>query len=324
MNGTQNNPDGGPGNRPSAAQDGSPAGPARPSLKLRALVALFSWFGRAKPSTRLRAGAVLTWLTLALARRRQHIVRTNLALCFPQESRQTRERWLREHFRALCQSLVDRGVLWYGSRAAIEDMVTLSGAEEFLRLGREKKPLILLAPHFIGLDVAATRLTMESPTGATMYTPQRDPDVDAIVRAGRTRFNEVHLVSRREGIRGLIRHLREARPVYYLPDMDFGRDGAVFVPFFGVQAASIPATAQIARKWNTPVIPVIEFWNPETGRYHVEVLSALKDFPGEDTLEAATARLNRELEQWVLRCPSQYYWVHRRFKTRPPGEKKFY
>jgi KDO2-lipid IV(A) lauroyltransferase len=294
------------------------------ALKHRALVALFSWFGRVRPETRLRAGAVLTWLTMAFAKRRQRIVRINLELCFPEESAETRERWLREHFRALCQSLVDRGVLWYGSREAIEAMVTVSGHEEFLRLGREKQPLILLAPHFIGLDVAATRLTMESPTGATMYTPQSDADVDAIVRAGRTRFNEVHLVSRREGIRGLIRHLREARPVYYLPDMDFGREGAIFVPFFGVQAATIPATAQIARKWNTPVIPVIEFWNPQTGRYHVEVLPALQDFPGADSLEEATARLNRELEQWVRRCPSQYYWVHRRFKTRPLGEKKFY
>jgi KDO2-lipid IV(A) lauroyltransferase len=294
-------------------------------IKHRALVALFSWFGRVRPSTRLRIGAVLTWLTLIFARRRQRIVRTNLRLCFPNESQQTRERWLRQHFRALSQSVVDRGVLWYGTPEAIRDMVTVSGHEEFLRLGREKQPLILLAPHFIGLDVAATRLTMESPTGATMYTPQRDPDVDAIVRAGRTRFNQVHLVSRKDGVRGLIRHLREARPVYYLPDMDFGRDGAIFVPFFGVQAATIPATAQIARKWNTPVIPVIEFWNPETGRYHVEVLPALKDFPGDDTLEQATARLNRELEQWVLRCPSQYYWVHRRFKTRPDiREKKFY
>jgi KDO2-lipid IV(A) lauroyltransferase len=294
------------------------------SLKHRALVALFTWFGRVSPATRRRAGAVLTWFTLAFASRRKHIVRTNLRLCFPGETEATRERWLRQHFRALCQSMVDRGVLWYGTPETIRDMVTVSGHEEFLRLGREKQPLILLAPHFIGLDVAATRLTMESPTGATMYTPQRDPDVDAIVRAGRRRFNDVQLVSRKEGVRGLIRHLRDARPVYYLPDMDFGRDGAIFVPFFGVPAATIPATAQIARKWNTPVIPVIEFWNPDTGRYHVEVLPALKDFPGDDTLEEATARLNRELEQWVRRCPSQYYWVHRRFKTRPKGEPKLY
>jgi Kdo2-lipid IVA lauroyltransferase/acyltransferase len=307
---------------PADQAQGAPAG--KPGLKRRALEALFSWFGRVSPATRLRAGACLNWVTLRFAKRRQHIVRTNLQLCFPNESEATRERWLREHFRALSQSLVDRGVLWYGTPAAIEAMVSVSVPPEYQRLLDEGRPMILLAPHFVGLDVAATRLTMITPTGATMYTPQRDPDVDAIVAAGRARFNDVHLVSRHDGVRGLIRHIRAGRPIYYLPDMDFGREGAVFVPFFGVQAATVPATAQLARKWQLPVFPVIEFWDPATGHYHVEMLPPLADFPGEDSLEEATARLNRELESWVMRCPSQYYWVHRRFKTRPLGEKKFY
>jgi KDO2-lipid IV(A) lauroyltransferase len=294
-------------------------------IKRQALITLLSWFGRVRPVTRLRVGAVLTWFTLLFARRRRHIVRVNLRLCFPHESQQTRDRWLRQHFRALCQSVVDRGVLWYGTPEVIKEMITISGHDELLRLVQKKQPLIMLAPHFIGLDAAATQLSMTLPTSATMYTPQRNTDVDAIVQAGRTRFNDVHLVSRKEGVRRLIHHLSEARPVYYMPDMDFGREGAIFVPFFGVPAATILSTARIAQKWSTPVFPVIEFWNSETGRYHVEVLPALKDFPGEDSLERATARLNHELEQWVLRCPSQYYWVHRRFKTRPNiGEKKFY
>ena len=307
------------------AEAGQSAAPeARRSLKRACLEGLFRWFGRCSPATRRRAGSFLTWLALTFAKRRQRIVRINLELCFPGESAATRERWLREHFRALCQSIVDRGVLWYGSAEAIHDMVTLSGIEHFRPLWQQKKPVILLAPHFIGLDVGATRLTMDTPWGATMYTPQSDPDVDAIVRAGRTRFNDVRLVSRREGVRGLIRYLREGRPVYYLPDMDFGREGAIFVPFFGIPAATVPATAQIARRWDAAVVPVIETWDPQTGRYHVEVLPPLAGFPGEDDLEAATARLNREIEGWVRQRPSQYYWVHRRFKTRPLGEKKFY
>ncbi len=314
--------------KPHAAADNLPVSTrgrdGKASLKRRALEGLFRWFGRVSPATRQRLGVGLTWLTLCFARRRKRIVRINLRLCFPHESEATRKRWLREHFRALSQSLIDRGVLWYGTRAAIEEMVSITRDPAVQALVDEGKPFIVLAPHFIGLDVAATRLTMDAPTGATMYTPQRDPDIDAIVAAGRTRFNDVHLVSRHDGVRGLIRHIRESRPVYYLPDMDFGREGAIFVPFFGVLAATVPATAQIARKWALPVFPVIEFWDPATGRYHVEMLPALADFPGEDTLEAATARLNRELEGWVMRCPSQYYWVHRRFKTRPLGEAKFY
>ncbi|QWF40801.1 lysophospholipid acyltransferase family protein [Bordetella hinzii] len=293
-------------------------------FKTRALTGLLRWFGRMSPRARQRAGACVGWLARCLARSRARIVRRNLEICFPDQSPQTREQWARDHFRAQGQSIVDRGVLWYGSPEAIREMASVSGAETINALAASGRPVILLAPHFIGLDVAATRLTMEVPSGATMYTPQRDPAVDAIVRAGRKRFNEVFLVSRKEGVRDLIRHFRDARPVYYLPDMDFGRNGSVFVPFFGVPAATLVATAQLARKWNAAVLPVLDFWDPASGRYHVEVLPPLDDFPGQDSLEEATARLNRELEGWIRRCPSQYYWVHRRFKTRPEGSPKLY
>ena len=293
-------------------------------LKTRALAALFAWFGRMRPATRQRIGATLGWLTRKLARSRLRIVRLNLKLCFPDQPEHVRERWMREHFRALAQTIVDRGVLWYGTPEAIRDLVTQNGADRINALTAQGRPVLLLAPHFVALDAAATRLTMEVASSATMYTPQSDPAVDTIVRNGRARFNEVFLVSRKDGVRELIRHLRAPRPVYYLPDMDFGRSGAVFAPFFGVPAATLVATAQLARKWNAAVLPVIDFWDPATGRYHVEVLPPLEDFPGEGSLEDATARLNRDIETWVRRCPSQYYWVHRRFKTRPLGEAKFY
>lgn len=294
------------------------------NIKFRALTALFAWFGRVKPTTRQRIGASLAWLIRHLARSRVRIVRLNLKLCFPELSEQEREREMRAHFRALAQSLVDRGVLWYGTPEAIREMVTTEGLERINPLIAEGRRVLLLAPHFVALDAAATVLTMELPSSATMYTPQSDPAVDTIVRNGRSRFNEVHLVSRKAGVRQLVRHLQAPRPVYYLPDMDFGRQGAVFVPFFGVPAATLEATAQLARRWDTVVLPVIDFWDPASGKYHVEVLAPLEDFPGEGSLEAATARLNQHIESWVRRCPSQYYWVHRRFKTRPLGEAKYY
>ncbi|GAB1577099.1 lysophospholipid acyltransferase family protein [Bordetella petrii] len=293
-------------------------------FKTRALAWLFAWFGRLRPATRLKIGAALGWLTLKLARSRARIVRLNLRLCFPDQPEAVRERWAREHFRALAQTIVDRGVLWYGTPEAVRELVTQTGADRINDHIAQGRTVILLAPHFVALDAAATRLTMEVPSSATMYTPQSDPAVDTIVRVGRARFNEVFLVNRKDGVRELIRHLRAPRPVYYLPDMDFGRAGAVFVPFFGVPAATLLATAQLARKWNAVVMPVADFWDPATGRYHVEVLPPLEDFPGDGSLEDATARLNREIETLVRRCPSQYYWVHRRFKTRPLGEPKFY
>ena len=293
-------------------------------LKAWLLTSLLRWFAAMRTPARLRAGAAVAWLARTLAGHRVRIVRRNLELCFPEESLETRERWLREHFRALGQSIVDRGVLWYGSAEAIRDMVRLQGWELAQQVVDEGKSLLILAPHFIALDAMATRMILEmhGDEAATMYTPQRDPLVDAITSQGRARFKTIHLVSRHDGVRDLVRYLRKGLPVYYLPDMDFGPEGSVFVPFFGVPAATLLATAQLARK--ACVVLAVGYWDPATGRYNAEVHPPLADFPGTDTPEQATARLNREIEALVRRCPSQYYWVHRRFKTRPEGEPSLY
>lgn len=253
------------------------------------------------------------------------MVRTNLALAFPELPKSEREALLHRHFRLLAQSVVDRGLLWFGPASTIINATPIKGLEHIDTLLAEKRRIILLAPHFIGLDAAATRLTLFLRESATMYTPQSDAAVDTLVRKGRERFNTVHLVSRKDGIRGLLRFLRRGVPVYYLPDMDFGRNGSVFVPFFGVPAATLLATAQIARTWDAAVVPIISRLDEDSGQYEVEVLPALDDFPGDQSNEEATARLNQLLEEWVRVDPAQYYWVHRRYKTRPdPGEPKLY
>jgi KDO2-lipid IV(A) lauroyltransferase len=267
---------------------------------------------------------VLGWLAARLMRSRAHIVRTNLALCFPERSKQEREAWLHRHFYLLAQSVVDRGLCWFGPTPAILEATPITGLEHLDKLLQEKRKIILLAPHFIGLDAAATRLTLFLKESATMYTRQSDADVDTMVREGRGRFNTVHLVSRHDGVRGLMRHLRNGIPVYYLPDMDFGPAGAAFLPFFNVPAATLLTTAQIAKTWDAAVVPIISRLNAETGRYHVDVLPPLDAFPGEQSPEDATARLNRLIESWVRTDPPQYYWVHRRFKTRPEGQARFY
>jgi len=288
------------------------------------LKGIFSYFGRCPAATRLRWGRTLGWLAPRVLPSRAHIVRTNLALCFPDHSPQERERWLRRHFRLLAQSVVDRGLIWFSSPERIADTVRITGLEQLQALLDAQRRIILLAPHFIGLDAAATRLTLFLKTSATLYTPQSDPDVDRMVRQGRGRFNDVRLISRRDGVRGLIRQLRQGVPVYYLPDMDFGTEGAAFVPFFGVPAATLLTTAQIARTWDAAVVPIVSRLDLDSGHYHVDVLPPLAGFPGDDSLEAATARLNRDIESWVEPDPAQYYWVHRRFKTRPEGEARPY
>ena len=291
---------------------------------MRVLIGVFELLARLSQTSRLRLGALLATLSPWLIPRRVKIVIRNLELCFPLLTVAARKTLLQAHLRALTQSFIDRSVFWFGSPEAIRALVTVTGHEQVAELVAQHGAVMLLAPHFVGLDAAATRLTMEGPQGAAMYSPQNDPDMDALVRLSRARFNTVHLVSRRQGIRPLIRYIDQHMPIYYLPDMDFGRKGAVFVPFFGLAAATQTATAQIARKWKLPVLPVTCLWDPLTGHYLVTVLGPLTDFPGVDSLEDATARLNQHIERWIQACPSQYYWVHRRFKTRPTGQTRLY
>ena len=293
-------------------------------FKSRALRALFSYFGRCSPQARHRWARALGWFAPRLLRARARIVRINLALCFPERSPQDREIWLRQHFYLLARSVVDRGLLWFGPPSRIFDTISIEGLDHLERLLAEKRRVIMLAPHFIGLDAAATRLTLSLQEAATLYTRQSDPAVDLLLREGRSRFNKVHLISRHDGVRGLIRQLRRGIPVYYLPDMDFGIQGAAFVPFFQVPASTLLATAQIAKTYDAAVVPIVSRLDRATGRYHVQVQAPLDDFPGEQSLEEASARLNAMIESWVRADPPQYYWVHRRFKTRPPGETRFY
>lgn len=291
---------------------------------LSLLRSVFGYFGRLNYAGRRRWARPLGWLAPRLMRSRAHIVRTNLSLCFPELDAKERERLLHRHFQLLAQSIVDRGLCWFGTPERMLESLPIEGLEHLERLLEQDRRIIMLVPHFIGLDATASRVTYFLKETAGLYTRQSNPDVDQLVREGRARFNIVHLVSRHDGIRGLIRHLRNGIPVYYLPDMDFGIKGAAFVPFFGVQAATLLATAQIAQHHNAVVVPITSQLDLDTGYYHITVHPPLNDFPGNDTLEQATERLNKLLETWVRQDPAQYYWVHRRFKTRPEGEPRIY
>lgn len=295
------------------------------SLTYRLFDRLFNFIGNLSLKNRLRLGAFLSVIAPFVMKRRLSIVKKNLELSFPDASEEQRKTWQKDHIRALCQSMIDRGFLWYGDEEALKAQVQLIGYHHIQEAMDNKEPIIVLGPHFIGLDVAATRMTNISPESATIYTAQRNPAIDAIVRKGRARYNKVHLIERKEGVRSMLRYLKAGFPVYYLPDMDFGRKGSIFVPFFGVPVATLPTTAVLAEKWGAKIIPIYNAWDKHTGHYTVEVLPPLENFPGDQTVEEATTRINELIETLILRDPSQYYWVHRRFKTRPdPDEPRYY
>lgn len=287
-------------------------------LAAPALACLWWLLARAGARLRQRAGAWLGGILFHLARRRRWVAARNLELCFPTRSAAWRAEVLRAHFRALGQSLIDRSVLWFGDAAEVAKLVSITGLEHWPREG----PVILLAPHFIGLDAGWTRLTVMD-TVASMYQPQRNPAIDALVRRGRCRHGAPVLIGKHQGIRGLVRCLAAGTPIYYLPDMDFGARNAVFVPFFGVPAATLTTLARLAEQQGASVVPCITRWDPVSGHYTVRLEAPWAHFPGPDPLVAAR-RMNQAIENWVREMPAQYLWPHKRFKTRPEGEPSLY
>ena len=265
-------------------------------------------------------GRGLGALLHALARERRQVVLTNLRLCFPELGDAERVRLARRHFAAFGRSLLEHGILWWGSRERVMQLVQVEGLEHWRAVG--DRPVIWLAPHFVGLDMGAVRLTAEHPFVA-MYSRQKDPAFDAVLYHGRTRLGPAEMISRQEGLRPVARAMKAGRPFYYLPDMDFGERDSIFVPFFGVPAATITGLARIAALTGAVVVPAVTEQLPDDGGYRLRFHPAWTDFPGSD-VAADTRRMNAFIEEQVRAMPEQYYWVHKRFKTRPPGEARFY
>jgi len=268
-------------------------------------------------------GAVLGRVLYVLALSRRRVVDTNLALCFPDKSVAERRRMARQTFVYVAQSWFDRSWLWHAPQAVVARRLKVVGAADVIEeIAHGHEPIILFAPHFYGLDAAATALTMHTDRpSTTIYTTQRDPMVDEWVSEGRKRFGNVITLNRVDGIKPIVAGLRKGGLLYLLPDMDFGRDQTVFVPFYGVQAATVPSLSRFARLGRAKVVPVISKLTRDG--YEIEVLPAWEDFPSDDAV-ADTALMNRRLQGYIDTMPSQYYWVHRRFKTRPEGEDPVY
>ena len=262
------------------------------------------------------AGAVAYWLIPE----RRRVTRINIEKCFTEKSSSERENLARAHFRAFCRSFVDRAILWWAPRARIERLVRIEGLEHLRALGGA--PAILFAPHFVGLDAGLTRLTCEANLVA-MYANQKDPKFGELLRRGRSRFGDQRLISRQEGIRATLAAMREGRPFYYLPDQDYGPRDTVFVPFFGVPAATVPGLARIAQVAGARVLPCVTRLLPGGAGYVLRIEPPWDNFPTPDLL-ADTRRMNEYIERRVLEMPEQYFWMHKRFKTRPEGEARFY
>ena len=261
-------------------------------------------------------------LLYVVGSQRRRVVTINLEWCFPDLSPAERKQLAIEHFQALGRSLRERGLLWWSSKERLDRLIRVEGADKIRSLLDAGTPVMLLAPHFLALDAGGVGIAMRFDS-VSIYAAQTNPLIDKLLLRGRNRFGNQQLLSRQDGVRATVRAMKAGRPFYYLPDLNARRQGSIFVPFFGHATATITGLSRLSRAAGAKVLSCVTRMLPDGQGYVVEIGDAWENFPTEDA-EADTARMNRWIEEKILTMPGQYYWVHRRFKTRPEGEKRPY
>ena len=281
------------------------------------------WFMRLLarlPLSWLRAlGWLLGQVLYLLVAPRRRVALRNLALCFPQASPRQRRAWARQTFVVFCQTWLDRSWLWSAPRELVLLRVQLQGALHELD---GNTPTIIFAPHFLGMDAGGLALPLHTERAFTsIFSTHPNPALDDWFMQGRQRFGDVRMLNRADGVKPILSNLRKGGVLYLLPDMDFGAGESIFVPFYGVQAATVPSLPRFARLGRAKVVGMVTRLTP--GGYVAEITPAWDHYPSDDVVQD-TARMNRELQGYIDALPGQYYWVHKRFKTRPEGEPPVY
>ena len=264
-------------------------------------------------------GSALGRLLFLLARPRRRIAMTNLRLAFPHWSEAERVAVVRRNFVYFAQAFLDRSWLWHGDPEVVRQRLRITGAvDDLTRDGA----VVMFAPHFYGMDAGGSAVMQQIDRPAcTIYSTQNSVALDEWMQRGRQRFGDATLLSRTEGVKPIVRALREGKMLYLLPDMDLGPHESVFVPFYGVPTATVPSLSRFAKLGHARVVPVVTRLT-DFG-YEVKVHPAWPDYPTADAT-ADAALMNERLQGYIDEMPEQYYWVHKRFKTRPPGEASLY
>ena len=267
-------------------------------------------------------GQILGRLLWALMKSRRHIVQTNLRLCFPEKPIEEIKQLTRAHFVQFAQSLLDRAWLWHAPMSVVESRLKWLGTPAAFSQLAADTPKIILAPHFVGLDAGGLALTLKaSKPVAFIFVPQHSKVMDTWVNEGRQRTGNVKPYFRHEGVKQIMSGLRHGEILHLSPDMDFGPEESLFVPFMGVNTATVPSLSRFARLGRAQVLTLVTRMTPQG--YEMSLQEAWDNFPTAD-LSDDTLRMNTELAEHIRATPSQYYWVHRRFKTRPEGEASVY
>ncbi|PYC22888.1 lipid A biosynthesis lauroyl acyltransferase [Pseudomonas mosselii] len=270
----------------------------------------------------LGLGRTLGAVMYRVAGERRRIAARNLELCFPDLSGDERQRLLKENFASTGIAFFEMAMSWWWPKARLARLAHIEGIEHLQAAQREGEGAILMAVHFTTLEIGAALLG-QAHTIDGMYREHGNPVFDFIQRRGRERHNLDSLAVERDDVRGMLKLLRKGRAIWYAPDQDYGIKQSIFVPLFGIPAATVTATTKFARLGKARVIPFTQRRLEDGSGYRLVVHPPLEDFPGE-TEEADCLRINQWVEGVLRECPEQYLWAHRRFKSRPEGEPRLY
>lgn len=248
---------------------------------------------------------------------RRNVGLVNLKLCFPEWTDKARDDLIRQHFKELFCSGLAYGLIFDTPADKLKDIVKIRGLENFDKY-RNKQPIILLAPHFLALDIGANRLTLETP-GYSIYSAQRSEYLTNMIKDARLRFikdSGGEIFSRQEGLKNIVRKMKNTNiPFYYLPDQDMDEKNSVYVPFFAhPNCATLDTLPKLVKLTGAVVIPVATY--REGNHYVVEISPAFDNYPS-DSIVDDVALMNRQIETMIMKYPAQYLWLHKRFKTQP-------
>ena len=272
----------------------------------------FSW--------QIRIGAGLGHLSYYLARWRRHVCEVNLRLCFPELEPAEHRRLVRRTFVANGIGVMEAAVSWNRDPEDFRSRTTIEGLEHLQQAVAKGRGVLLVAAHFTTLEIGGFLLSLYHPMAVT-YRAHGNALFDAVMFNGRRRLYP-RVVERRD-VRATLRCLHDGLVVWYAPDQDYGSRRAVFVPFFGVKAATITATSRYAGSNNSPVLFLSHYRKPDNSSYHLRISTELENFPCGDERQDAI-RINQLVEEAVREQPDQYLWLHKRFKTREGGDPSPY
>lgn len=267
-------------------------------------------------------GQGLGTLAYPLLGARRQVALINVRCCFPERDAREHRRIVRAHLRYLSVAALSQGICWSASRERLRRLVRIEGRERIDNLCAAGRPVIVLVPHFIGLELGGAAFTALVHSGMYMYQRIRNPVIDWQVKRSRTRFGGIP-VEHRDDLRGLVRELKRGTPFFYLPDQDAGKRRGLFVPFCGQPAATVATLGRIARLADAEVIPLFARFLPRGEGLALRFAAPIDGLSGRDPA-ADAALMNQVIEAEIGRMPEQYFWVHRRFKTRPPGHAPLY